>query len=271
VMNLALGPLGGFAVNYTSWLQWFFVPALVYTLVCFFVIYFLFRPPPGAQFDSNVAREELTKLGPLATGEKKAIVWLTIAVSLWATGGLTGLPTGYAAVLVASFVLLPGIGLLTFKQYVDKTDWNAVFMLMGVLAIGTLGSTGFAKWIWSHILPAQIPGSPMAALVIISFLVELLHIPLGSVATSQALAVPSLAEYAPTFGASHALVSFVAYLTIVGQQFFPYQNAALVVGMGYGLWKPKDIFKLGCVMFILTPFTMGVLLYPWWLHLGWIQ
>src|SRR5258708_4933452 len=48
VMNPALGPLGGFAVNYTSWLQWFFVPALVYTLVCFFVIYFLFRPPPGA-------------------------------------------------------------------------------------------------------------------------------------------------------------------------------------------------------------------------------
>jgi di/tricarboxylate transporter len=271
VMNPALGPLGGFTVNYTSWLQWFFVPALVYTLVCFFVIYLLFHPPRGVQFDPNIARAELKKLGPLATVEKKAVVWLTIAVSLWATGGLTGLPTGYAAVLVASFVLLPGIGLLTFKQYVDKTDWNAVFMLMGVLAIGTLGSTGFAKWIWSHILPARMPGSPMAALVIISFLVELLHVPLGSVATSQALAVPSLAEYASTFGASKALVSFVAYLTIVGQQFFPYQNAALVVGMGYGLWKPKDIFKLGCVMFILTPLTMGVLLYPWWVHLGWIQ
>jgi len=64
---------------------------------------------------------------------------------LWATGGITGLSTGYAALLVAAAVLLPGIGMMTFKQYVDKTDWNAVFMLMGVLVIGTLGSISFAK------------------------------------------------------------------------------------------------------------------------------
>jgi len=271
VMNPALGPLGGFKVNYAEWLQWFFVPALVYTLICCVVIYFLFLPPRDAQFDPNIAREQLKTIGPLTIAEKKTIVWLTIAVALWATGGITRLSTGYAAVLVAAAVLLPGIGVLTFKQYVDKTDWNAVFMLMGVLAIGTLGPTGFAKWIWGHILPAQMPDSPMAALMIISFLVELLHIPLGSVATSQALAVPSLAEYASTFGASRALVSFITYLTIVGQQFFPYQNAALVVGMGYGLWKPRDIFKLGSVMFIVTPITMGVVLYPWWLYLGWIH
>lgn len=39
--------------------------------------------------------------------------------------------------------------------------------------------------------------------------------------------------YAAVLLASCALVSFVAYLTIVGQQILPYQNAALVVGMGY--------------------------------------
>jgi len=271
VMNPALGPLGGFSVNYSTWLQWFFVPALAYTLISFAAIYLLFLPPKGAHFDSNAARDELKRLGPVSGAEKKAIFWLTVAVTMWATGGITGLPTGFAAVLVASFILLPRIGMLTFKEYVQKTDWNAVFMLMGVLAIGTLGSTGFAKWIWGHILPEHMPGSPMVALTIISFLVEILHIPLGSTATSQALAVPSLAEYASTFGASNVLVSFVTYMSIVGQQFFPYQNAALVVGLGYGLWKPIDILKFGGVMFFVTPLTMGVLLWPWWVYMGWIH
>jgi len=271
VMNPALGPLGHFTVNYTTWLQWFFVPALIYTLISFVVIYFLFLPPRGAHFDIGAAKAELRKLGPVSGSEKKAIVWLLIAVTLWATGGFTGLPTGFAAALVAAFILLPGIGMLTFKEYIQKTDWNAVFMLMGVLAIGTLGVTGFAKWIWGHILPSHMPGSPMVALTIVSFLVELLHIPLGSTATSQALAVPSLAEYASTFGASNVLVSFVTYMSIVGQQFFPYQNAALVVGLGYGLWQPRDILKFGSAMFILTPLTLGVLLYPWWLYMGWIH
>jgi hypothetical protein len=59
-------------------------------------------------------------------------------------------------------------------------------------------------------------------------------------------------------------------MSIVGQFFFTYQNAALVVGLGYGLWRPMDIFKYGVVMFFLTPITLGVLLYPWWVYMGWI-
>ncbi len=270
-MNPALGPLGGFSVNYTTWLQWFFVPALVYTVVSFVIIYFLFLPPQGKSFDPGVAREQRKDLGPVTAKEKKAIAWLAVAVILWATGGYTGLPTGYVAALVAAMIMLPGIGMLTFKDYVQKTDWNAVFMLMGVLAIGTLGVTGFSKWLWGHILPAQMPANPMVSLSIISVLVQILHIPLGSVATAQALAIPSLADYAATMGVSRMLVSFVAYMSIVGQFFFVYQNAALVVGLGYGLWRPKDIFKYGIAMFVATPLILGVLLYPWWVYLGWIQ
>ena len=271
VINPALGVLGGFSVNYMSWLQWFFVPAAVYTLVSFLVIYFLFLPPRGEHFDAKVEKEEMKKLGPLETKEKKAIVWLLLAIGLWATGPVTGIPTGFAAALVGSMMLLPGIGMLSFKQYVDKTDWNAVFMLMGILAIGTLGSTGFAGWIWGHILPEHMPHNPIVSLAIISTLVEFLHIPLGSTATTQALAVPSLANYAATLGMSRELVSFVTYMSIVGQFFFPYQNAALVVGLGYGLWKPRDILKYGVVMFFLTPIILSVVLYPWWMYMGWIH
>jgi len=271
VINPALGPLGGFSVNYVTWLQWFFIPALVYTLVSFAVIYFLFLPPRGEHFDYQVEREQLSRLGPITKLEIGTIAWLTLAVVLWATGPFTGLSTGFAAALIAAGLMLPGIGIITFKEYVQKTDWNAVFMLMGILAIGSLGSTGFATWIWSYILPTHMPSNPMVSLTLISGLVELLHIPLGSTATSQALAVPSLAEYAATLGMSRELLSFVTYMSIVGQFFFVYQNAALVVGLSYGLWTAKDIFKFGAVMFFVTPITFGVILYPWWTYMGWIQ
>jgi di/tricarboxylate transporter len=269
-MNPALGPLGGFEVNYSTWLQWFLVPGLVYTVICFVVIYFLFLPPKGKSFDPEIARKLRLELGPLSFQEKKAIFWLSFAVVLWATGGVTGLRTGFAAALVAALMMLPRVGMMTFKEFIQKTDWNAIFMLMGVLAIGTLGVTGFAAWIWGHILPAHMSENPMFSIGIVSFLVELLHIPLGSTATAQALAVPSLAEYAASIGVSHICISFVAYMSIVGQFFFLYQNAALVVGYGYGLWQPRDIVKYGAVMFILTPITFGFILYPWWVFMGWI-
>lgn len=56
----------------------------------------------------------------------------------------------------------------------------------------------------------------------------------------------------------------------MSQFFFIYQNAALVAGQGFGLWAAKDIFKFGAVMFVVTPLVLGVVLYPWWVYMGWI-
>jgi len=270
-MNPALGPLGGFEVNYTSWLHWFFVPSLVYASASFIVIYVLFLPPKGKSFDPEIAGKQRRELGPVTFQEKKAMTWLSLAVLLWVTGGFTGIKTGFAALLVGTCVLLPRIGMLTFKDFIQKTDWNAVFMLMGVLAIGTLSVTGFAGWIWGHILPERLSDNPLISISAISALVQLMHIPLGSTATTQALAIPSLADYASAIGVSRICISFVAHLSIIGQYFFVYQNAALVVGLGYGLWRPRDIVKYGLGMFVVTPLTLGVLLYPWWAYMGWIQ
>jgi di/tricarboxylate transporter len=272
IMNPALGPLGGFDVDYIAWLEWFFVPALVYNVVSFAVVYFMFAPPEGSRgFDPEVIRARRRELGKVSVEEIKAVMWLLLAVGLWVSSVWTDIPTGYAAVLVAAMILLPGIGLVTFKEYVAQTDWNMVFMLMGVLSIGALGSTGFPDWLWGHILPNEMPGNSMLALMIFSFLVEILHIPLGSVGTTQALAIPSLVKYGAGLGLSEILVSIVAYISIVGQFFFAYQNAALVAGLGFGLWKPRDIAKFGMVMFFVTPVVLGVVLYPWWVFMGWIR
>lgn len=269
--NLLLGRLGGFKVDYPTWLAWYFVPSLVFTLVSLVVVYLLFRPPAGEHFDAAVRDAEVGKLGPLSRLELKTIVWLVVAVALWATGGMTHIPAGFVAILVAAGMMLPGIGIATFQQFVRGTNWNVVFMLMGILAIGDLGSTGFAQWIWGHILPSSLPHNAPVALMIVSFMVEVLHIPLGSLGTSMALAVPSLSTYAADLGLSKELVSYVTFQSVSGQFFFTYQNAGIVLGFGYGLWKAKDIMKYGIVMFFVTPLTLGVILYPWWVLMGWIH
>ncbi|HUN99696.1 MAG TPA: SLC13 family permease [Bradyrhizobium sp.] len=269
--NLVLGRMGGFNVDFGTWFAWFFVPALVFNLMSFFIIYFLFMPPRGEHFDFTAEQEELKKLGPVTGLEMKTVVWLVATVALWATGPRTGISAGWVAVLAAAGMMLPGIGLVSFKQFAEGTNWNVVFMLMGIFAIGDLSSTGFAHWIWSHILPTTMPHNPMLSLMAISAMAELLHVPLGSLGTSMALAVPSLSTYGQTIGMSKELVSFVAYVTVVGQYFFSYQNAGLIFGLAYGLWSARDVFKYGVAMFVATPITLGVLLYPWWLHMGWIQ
>ncbi len=270
IWNPVMASLGGIKVGYVTWIQWFFVPVLLVNLVTLVVIYLVFLPRSAKRFDLEVVKQERTKLGPITSNELKTIAWLIVAVLFWSTADLTKIPMGFSAVLVAGLMMLPRIGLVTFRQFIEKTDWNVVFFIMGIQAIGSLGATGFSKWIWSLILPAQMPSNGMVSLMLMSFLVEILHVPLGSIGTTTALAIPSLAAHAQVMGMSSIVVSFVSYLCIVGQSFFVYQNATLVVGQAFGLWEAKDIMKLGIVMFFVLPITLGVLLYPWWLFMGWV-
>jgi len=271
VYNPVVASLGGFSANYITWIDWFFVPTLVVNFASFAVIYVLFSPSSSRKgFDPEVVRKERGKLGHLTSTEIKAIAWLGVAIALWSTADITGIPAGFSAVLVTGLLLMPGLGLIEFKEFIDYSDWNVIFFAMGILAIGNLSSTGFGNWLWSHILPNKLTGNPMLDLTAISFLVEILHVPLGSIGTTVAFAVPSISAYGHAVGMSNILLAFVTYLSITGQAFFVYQNATLAVGQAYGLWNTRDLLKFGIAMFFVLPITIGVLLSPWWALMGWL-
>ena len=210
------------------------------------------------------------ELGKVTGQEWKAIVWFLIAIAFWATGSKTHIGAGFATLLVVGCMCLPKIGMITFKEFQDSVNWPTVFMIMGVLAFGSLGSTGFTAWLVDKIMPASMPSNPMISLLIICFLIELLHIALGSIGTSMALLVPVMVSIAPTIGVSAECIALITYLTIVFQAFFPYQNVAFVAGQAYGLWEDKDLLKTGIVMFFLTPILFAVVLYPFYGMMGWI-
>ena len=270
-LNTTLGTVGGFDMNYTLWLKHVTPIAIAGNILIFLVIYLMYMPKKGeASFDTDkmlVMRKELGKVKPV---EWKAIVWFLIAIAFWATGGKTGIGAGFATLLVVGMMCLPKIGMISFKEFSDSVAWPTVFMIMGVLAFGSLGSTGFTSWLVDKIMPASIPANPMISLLVICFLVEILHIALGSIGTSMALLVPVLVSIAPTVGVSGECMAIVVYMTIVFQAFFPYQNVAFVAGLSYDLWEEKDLLKTGGVLFVLVPILFAVVLYPFYSAMGWI-
>ncbi len=270
-LNPTLGTLGGFDMNYTLWLKDVMPIALAGNLLLFFVVYFMYMPKknePGFAYDKMTTMRK--ELGKVTGVEWKAIVWFLIAIAFWATGGKTGIGAGFATLLVVGLMCLPKIGIISFKEFADSVNWPTVFMIMGVLAFGSLGSTGFTTWLVEKIMPASLPSSPMISLLIIAFLIEILHIALGSIGTSMALLVPVLVSIAPSVGVTGECMAIVAYMCIVFQAFFPYQNVAFVAGLSYDLWEEKDLLRTGIVLFFLVPILFAVVLYPFYGAMGWI-
>ena len=269
-LNTTVGNLGGFPVDYGSWIKMFFVPCMLVNIVVFFIVYFLFRPEKGSGFDSEAAKKMHRELGPLCREEIKTIIWLGIAVILWSTGGITGIKAGWAAVLVTAGMCMPVIGILTFEEYCKSVNWNTVFLVMGVNTFGAFGSTGLTEWVWTKLLPSTLPQSPIVLIMLLSALCQVLHVPLGSCVSCGALVIPSLSALSPVLGFSPQLLSIVAYLSINAQAFFPYQGIAFVSASAFGLWSGKDLLKVGIATFIAIPITLGLLLYPYWKLMGWI-
>ncbi len=270
-INTMLAPLGGFETNYMLWLKEVSPMAVAGNLLLFFIIYFMYMPKKGeASFDYEKVETLRKKMGHISVLEIKAIIWFIIAIDLWATGGMTGIAAGYATLLVVGLMCLPIIGVMTFKDALDSISWPTTFMIMGVLAFGALGSTGFTKWIVGKILPSSLPSSPLICLLLVCFAIEVLHIVMGSVATSMALMVPILVTIAPNLGVSGKCISLVCYCVLMFQAFFPYQNVAFVAGQSYDLWEEKDLLMIGIVSFILVPILFAVVLYPFYDFMGWI-
>lgn len=270
-LNPTLGTLGGFDMNYTLWLKDVMPIALAGNLLLFFVVYFMYMPKknePGFAYEKMTTMRK--ELGKVTGVEWKAIVWFLIAIAFWATGGKTGIGAGFATLLVVGLMCLPKIGIISFKEFADSVNWPTVFMIMGVLAFGSLGSTGFTSWLVAKIMPASLPSSPMISLLIIAFLIEILHIALGSIGTSMALLVPVLVSIAPSVGVTGECMAIVTYMCIVFQAFFPYQNVAFVAGLSYDLWEEKDLLRTGIVLFFLVPILFAVVLYPFYGAMGWI-
>lgn len=270
-LNPTLGTVGGFDMNYTLWLKEVMPLALAGNLLLFFVIYFMYMPRKSeAGFDHEKITAMRKELPAVSGLEWKAIVWFLIAIAFWATGGKTHIGAGFATLLVVGLMCLPKIGIISFKEFADSVNWPTVFMIMGVLAFGAMGSTGFTKWLVQKIMPATLPSSPMVCLLIICFLIELFHIALGSIGTSMALLVPVMVSIAPSIGIDGKCMAIVTYMCIVFQSFFPYQNVAFVAGLSYNLWEEKDLLKTGIVLFFLVPLLFAVVMYPFYTHMGWI-
>ena len=271
-INTMLGQLAGFDLSFASYFAMYFVPALILNVVVLFTCYFVFRPKKGSSpgFDPEKTKALRKDMGKLSAQEWKAIFWICVALVLWATAGKTGFKTGFIAVFVICFAMMPKIGAITFNDYLKNVNWGVVFMILGVLCVASFAGTGLVTWFWAKILPENLPENKMLLLLFVSFASELLHIPFGAIAGAISLAIPTFAGLADQIGIAKECVVYVSHMSLTAQFFFPYQAVTMVAAMAFGIFDSRDVLKIGSVLFIVVPIVSAILCYPWYMMMGWV-
>ena len=188
---------------------------------------------------------------PIAIATLLAVIGLVV---------FAGLDISLAMVMGAVTMVLTGC--LSIEEAHESIDWRTVFLVAGMLPLGTaMESTGAARYIADGMLDMIGGMGPYAALAGVYLLAALITQPMSN-AAAMVLVVPIAIDTATSIGANH--LAFVLAVVVGGVTSFltPVGHKANVLVFGPGGYKFFDYARVGglltLVIFIVTMFVLPI-------------
>ena len=188
---------------------------------------------------------------PIAIG----LMLLVIVLALFA-----GLDIAIAMVIGAVGMVLSGA--LSMDEAYDSIDWRTVFLVAGMLPLGTaMETTGTARYIADLMLGAIGGLGPMAALAGMYLLAALVTQPMSN-AAAMVLVVPIALDTALSLGANHLTFTLAVVIGAATSFLTPVGHKANVLVFGPGGYKFFDYARVGALLtvflFIATMITLPI-------------
>jgi di/tricarboxylate transporter len=188
---------------------------------------------------------------PIAIG----LMVLVVALVLFA-----GLDIAIAMVIGAVGMVLSGS--LSMDEAYESIDWRTVFLVAGMLPLGTaMEVTGTARYIADQMLNLIGGLGPMAALAGMYLLAALITQPMSN-AAAMVLVVPIALDTALSLGANHLTFTLAVVIGAATSFLTPVGHKANVLVFGPGGYKFFDYARVGALLtvflFIVTMIALPV-------------
>jgi len=169
--------------------------------------------------------------------------------------------------LVASLLLLPGAGVLTWKDFEQGTSWGIFFVLGASLSLAAaLVTSGAAAWFAQLLTERALAAAPPPATVAAALVgvAALVHLGVTNIAACLALLVPIVATLAQALGLNPLACGLILNMAVDAVIFYPVQTATSLIVYEAGGVTPREVFLLGWVMLVLTAFVVVFVAIPYW-------
>jgi anion transporter len=264
--------MGGF--TWTSWLVYMGLPVYALLLIGGCLVYLLTRPDrerlpevggkPGAEGAAGAR-------GPLAPRECRALLIIGAVSALWATDALHHWDPAIPALLGATALLLPGVGVLSWRELETGVGWANVLVVGVSLCLGgALQSSGAASWLadWLRLAVAPFSASVTATAAALIVACLLLRALLANISAYLTLLIPVALELAPDLGLNGLVCAML--VTIAGDSvlYFPAQSSSSLLVTERGHLSAWPVLRLGLLMAAAVPVVLLGLAIPYWTALG---
>ena len=267
-MNILTQATGG-TISFLDWAIVGLPVAIVMTPISWFFITTLIKPEPIADSCLQGIRDEAAASKTIAPYDIKAITIIVLLVALWIIGNWVPIFNATLVALIGLAVMfMPGMNLLTWKEFQDSVPWGIVLMCGTIMTMGgVVQATGGAKFLADAIMGSGVTGLGFFACIAILFaLIYLLHTVCPVGVAILGIFLPIMIALCGDMGYSAAVPTIGLAVIVAGNYLMPV-NPTVMLTFGEGYYTFGDMFKTGLVpavalIVLITfwvPFIVGVL------------
>jgi len=264
-----------------TWLDWLIAAApfaILMTIALYFVMMVMMPPEIREVAGGREAiRKQLRDLGPVKASELKLLAISLTLIGFWATEGvLHKFDTSTTTVTAIALMLLPGVGIMDWKEAQSRIPWGTIIMFGVGISLGTaLLQTKGATWL-ADLVVAEFglkQATALFILTVMSLFLTVIHLGFASatalastmipivIAVLQGVATPGINIVGMTL-----LLQFVVSFGFILVVNAP-QN---MVAYGTDTFSARDFVRTGLVLTVIAFALVMVLATTYWRWLGYV-
>jgi anion transporter len=256
------------------WSRWFFayLPCDIITILIAWRLTLWLYPPEKKSFtDDETAylEDEIRRMGGWNAASTRAALLIALAIGLWLTDFLHHISPSIIGLGVGLAAVLPGIGVLDVED-MKRVNYLPVFFVAAAVSMGeVLVQTKTLDLLTNLLLSWMEPllGSLLQSTLVLYWTAFVYHIFLASEISMLGTSIPVLMNFAKSHGMDPLLVGMI-WTFGAGGKLFAYQSGVLIVGMSYGYFNSRDLFRLGFLLTLVQCVLLLLLVFFYWPLIG---
>lgn len=271
IANDLLDQISGERISFAKWALWGLPFGVAASYLSCWVIMRLFLDRDRLAKRLEMARDAR---GSFSRAEKETLFVLLLMVALWLTEAWHGLEIATVTVAGAMVLMLPGLGVMRWKDGLKTVSWNLVIFVGAALALGNaLIESGAAQWIIDGLFSVSgVTGteSGLLVLLIVAFISLTSHVYMTSHAARAVALVPPLLYLASSMELNPVAVLFIGTVGMDYCLTFPVSSKALLMFQESGseTYRPADLLRLSSVLLIVHVILIVAFYYGYWRWTG---
>lgn len=276
---IALGFIEKMLGKYITWLDWF-IAAAPYAVIMSFVLYFLLLKIMPPEVDevaggNDAIKKAMSALGPMTSGEKKLLAISIILLCLWTTEKIVHpFDTSTTTITAIAIMLMPGIGVMTWKEAQARIPWGTVVLFGVGISLGSaLLSTKAAAWLAQIIVQVfglQIMSSFLILAILSAFLI-VVHLGFASATALAAAMIPiiiSILQGVTTPGINVVGLTMILQYVVSFGFILPVNSPQSMIAYGTETFEVMDFIKIGIPLTIAAYILVIIFGATYWKWLG---